>query len=347
MTSDDILYVIQVLLGVDDIYSPTSFDMLMKGLSNPRKGDRRYGKWIPSVINTDRGDQPGLHWLFSLSHHVVPPTAKIVESLTHTRLSSGVKSAFEEMGIATTLHVTGVQHDAYRCGLIALFRQSSAYLMLKQGVDVSQLTEWPNPPPAFDDLVWLFLETRDAQLCDDSEGPTALSEIGVTELFWKVLESGLLDVNAFKKVIRPYIANLRSSSSSRGKVAPSSPSSVTVPCLSPVIVSPASRPPTPVISSSSSPLSYAVFAPFGPNRDITGALGTRTLFNGVKHLSGETGKVGMGVVVKGDDGKPISGYMLAVDACDKGKKDQQYLVTPDLSISRLRAPPVNLIVPNH
>jgi hypothetical protein len=109
---------------------------------------------------------------------------------------------------------------------------------------------------------------------------------------------------------------------------------------SPPVKQPANPPPLPKVASSSSLLSYTGFTPFGPSQQIHSGEGTRTLYTGVKNQRGEKGKIGDGAVITGADGKPISGYMLAVSAEDKGGKEQHTLVTPrpsNLMIKGLQA----------
>jgi hypothetical protein len=148
-------------------------------------------------------------------------------------LSEDVKAAFEEKGIATTLHVTGIQNDAWSCGYISTFGQLEAHLLLAQGGDPRAVTADTVPPPAFKQLVWDILEVRDAQGSDDLHGIRELTELGIHELFRHVLERGVLDLKVFQKLLRPYISGLLSSSSSspRGKDAPSSSSSPDSPAL--------------------------------------------------------------------------------------------------------------------
>jgi hypothetical protein len=228
LNADDILFVVQVVLGDMDVYSPTSYDQLLAALVEPREGDRRSGSWVPVVINTASAASGGLHWLMSLARFVAEPETVLWEPLADTRLSEPVKTAYEENGIHVTLHATGVQLNGWSCGYESCYWQAISEMSLAQGGDPSKWSDPPPPPPAWRSIIWLLLEARDVQRCDDSQGVAALAEIGVTELFRTALGSGSVVIEDFQNIIGPYVAGL---ASSLGSSSSSSPLSVQPPSL--------------------------------------------------------------------------------------------------------------------
>jgi hypothetical protein len=218
LTSDQMLFAVQVMLERDDIYSPTAFDMAIKALLNCRAGDQRRGSWVPVVLNTDGSNKPGLHWCAAAlkfgKDDKDEAEAVIWDSMAHDLLSAGMKTSFEEAGIAVTLHITGVQHDAWRCGYISIFWQLRCVLLLAQGGRPDQESDPDGPPPGWSEIIWLLCEAQDAQMGDDSQGAAVLSGLGVTDLFRDALESGVVNVGKFTDVLRPYITDQLQSSAS-------------------------------------------------------------------------------------------------------------------------------------
>jgi hypothetical protein len=210
LTGDDMLFVVQVLLGILSLFSPLSYDMLTKALTDGREQDARRGRWIPVCVNTDHSSRRGVHWLVAVAHFVDKPEVIFWEPLTHTVLSADVQSALTKKGISVTLHRTCVQKrgDNFRCGYICSFWQLHFVLMLASGVDLSSWETPPSPPVEWEQIIWLLLEARDAQDGDRRQNAASLSEIGVSEMFRDALSSGVVVVSDFEELIRKYITDL-------------------------------------------------------------------------------------------------------------------------------------------
>jgi hypothetical protein len=204
------LFVVQVLLGMLSVFSPLSYDMLTKALIDGREKDQRRGRWIPVCVNTDHSSRRGIHWLVAAAHFVDPPQVIFWEPLTHTKLSEAVQLALMKKGISVTLHRTCVQQlgDNFRCGYISCYWQLSFVLLLDGGGDVSSWETPPPPPAEWEQLIWLLLEARDAQAGDVRQNAKSMSEIGVSDMFLEVLDSGVVVVSDFEELIRKYITDL-------------------------------------------------------------------------------------------------------------------------------------------
>jgi hypothetical protein len=234
LSSVDVLFLLQVLLGCLDVAAPTSHDLMLTALLEHAEGDPRCGTWVPVVINTASASSAGLHWLLSLVHFVAKGKEVVLwEPLATTELSAPVKDTYEEKGVDVTLVATGCQLDAWSCGYKCCFWNLLCVLALAQGDDPSKWSEPPPPPPAWTAIIWLLLTARDAQRCDDSEGVAALAEYGVTELFRTAVGSGELVFEDFQGLIGKYIADLAppSPSPSLGLSSSSLPSSTQPPTL--------------------------------------------------------------------------------------------------------------------
>jgi hypothetical protein len=210
LTGDDMLFVIQVLLGMLSVFSPLSYDMLTTALIDGKEKDSRRGRWIPVCVNTDHSSRRGVHWLFAAAHFVDPPEVIFWEPLTHTVFSDVVRLALVKKGISVTLHRTCVQQrgDNFRCGYITSFWQLYFVLLLADGADVSSWKTPPSPPVEWEQIIWLLLEARDAQDGEEHANAQALSEIGVSDMFQDVLTSGVVVVSDFEELIQKYITDL-------------------------------------------------------------------------------------------------------------------------------------------
>jgi hypothetical protein len=203
---DDLHFLLCVFYDSNAVLAPGSYNISARNMKRTIKKEKKEGKrpkkWDVKrvqILNCDRSDKEGIHWILAVTDYNKKYTVTLYEPLSHSNYSDKVNKAFQETEAKTSLVITKVQRDGWRCGYFCLYWQLLLLLGIKQDLPSTA------PPEGWENLVWMLLYVKELQQKDYKEDYRALK---ISEIFKKQALSGTPNLDAVVKKVRLVMVQL-------------------------------------------------------------------------------------------------------------------------------------------